>query len=141
MGYFTYRYWTSDTKIRAILSRYEYETETVVCFLKREFGYKNGKEIKEDLKVNSGFLNAILAYKEEEEPTLIDWMGALLNKLRSEKAIPRYCAGVCALDINIFDRNDRDEYWKYTVRNKFEMYRRFKQIIDELLDGPNVYND
>ena len=68
-------------------------------------------------------------------------MGALLNKLRSEEPRPRYCAGVYALDITIFDSNDRYECWKYTVRNKFEMYRRFKQIIDELLDGPNVYDD
>lgn len=140
MAWYTYNYYAPSEKMRAIFSKHGYITESVVVYLKREFGYKNGKEIRKDLNVNCGFTNAILAYKESEKEELFDMMSALCHKLRDQEInYRRYSPGVYSLGITIYE--GIPDPWSKTVQNKFEIRRRFKSLIDELLGVPkNIYD-
>ena len=140
MAWYTYNYYAPSEKMKAIFSKNGYITESVVVYLKREFGYKNGKEIRKDLNVNYGFTSAILAYKESERDVLFDMMSALCHKLKDQDVnYRRYPTGIYSLGTIIYE--GIPDPWSNTVQNRFEIRRRFKSLIDELLGIPkNIYD-
>ena len=135
MAWYTYSYYAPSDRIKAIFNRKGYITESVLMYLKREFGYKNGKEIQKDLNVNSGFTNAILAYKESEKDELFDMMSGLCLKLKEQEKRGYYSSGVYCLGMIIYE-GIRDP-WSKTVQSRFEIRRRFKSLINELLEIPD----
>lgn len=126
--WYTWSYWAQEEKIRAIFHRLGYETMTVRCYLKQEFGYKNGREIVEDLKVKESFLRAILVFKDDEIPELNRRMSDLLIFIRDNTGWWVKNVGVLRTNVNSTRYNIEETVaW-------FQMKYRFKSVIEEILN-------
>ncbi len=128
--WFSWHFWASEDKIKSIFNKQGYNVQTVRCYLKQEFGYKNGKEITEDLEVKKSFLDAYLVYKDSEALELNERLSDLINFLRDSKGCRSWGRNVYALRWNV---NEKQYDIRKTV-GRFEMKFRFKEIIGRILD-------
>lgn len=67
MNNLSYNTYLSKHTIEIALSRRGYKLITVVKLLKKEFGYKNGKEILSTTNISNSTLRTVLAYRDEKE--------------------------------------------------------------------------
>ena len=128
--WFSWHFWASENKIKSIFNKQGYNVQTVRCYLKQEFGYKNGKEITEDLEVKKSFLDACLVYKDSEMSELNERLSDLINFLRDTKGYRTWGRNIYALRWNVIEK-------QYDIRKtvgRFEMKFRFKEIIGRILD-------
>ena len=128
--WFSWHFWASENKIKSIFNKQGYNIQTVRCYLKQEFGYKNGKEITEDLEVKKSFLDACLVYKDSEMSELNERLSDLINFLRDTKGYRTWGRNIYALRWNVIEK-------QYDIRKtvgRFEMKFRFKEIIGRILD-------
>lgn len=128
--WFSWHFWASEDKIKSIFNKQGYNVQTVRCYLKREFGYKNGKEIIEDLEVKKSFLDACLVYKDSEVSELNERLSDLINFLRDTKGRRSWGRNVYALRWNV---NEKQYDIRKTV-GRFEMKFRLKEIIGHILE-------
>jgi len=130
--WFSWHFWASENKIKSIFNKQGYNVQTVRCYLKQEFGYKNGKEIAEDLEVKKSFLDAFLVYKDSEVSELNERLSDLINFLRDTKSRRGWGGNrnIYALRWNVNEKR----YDIMKTVGRFEMKFRFKEIIECILD-------
>lgn len=130
MKWYSWSFWGSGEKIRNVFYNFGYDVLSVRNYLKKEFGYKNGSEIIEDLGVKRSFLDYQLVFKESEIPELNRRLSILLELV---KATPRkdayWLKSSYAFDHTIFPGQ---YHIKYTVA-RFGIKYRFREIIEEIL--------
>jgi hypothetical protein len=128
--WYSWHFWAPETKIRTVFNKLGYNIQTVRCYLKQEFRYKNEKAIVEDLDVKKSFLDAILVYKDEEMPELNKRLSALIECVRETESRRYWTKNIYALRWNT-------EPGCYDLRRtvyRYTMKYRFKEIIEEVFE-------
>lgn len=127
--WYSFSFWLPEEKARIVFNKLGYNVETVRCYLKREFGYKNGQAIIDDLHVKPSFLNARLVYKDSEIPELNRRLGILLGIVREAEPNKWWMKNINVLG-HAISRG-------YDIRDTvawFEMKHRFRKVLEELLE-------
>ena len=131
--WFNYKFWLEEAKVKMVFSRLGYHIETVRCYLKREFGYKNGEEIEKDLGVKKSFLDLRLAYKDFEVEDLNKRLALLLEKIRGS-------TGWWAKNSSAITMSISESYNIEDTAGKYELKHRFGKILEEILEiDPGYY--
>lgn len=128
MKWYSWSFWGSGEKIRNVFYNFGYDVLSVRNYLKKEFGYKNGSEIIEDLGVKKSFLDYQLVFKESEIPELNRRLSILLESVRAAHK-DTWLKSSYAFDHTI---DPRQYHIRYTVA-RFGIKYRFREIIEEVL--------
>jgi hypothetical protein len=128
--WYSWHFWASETKIRAVFNKFGYNIQTVRCYLGQEFGYKNEKAIVDDLGVKKSFLDAKLVYKNDEIPELNRRLSDLIEQIRGVEDSRYWMKNIYVLRRN----TDPGSYDLKETVYRYTMKYRFKELIENFLD-------
>jgi len=130
MKWYSWNFWSSGEKIRNVFYNFGYDVLSVRNYLKKEFGYKSGSEIIEDLGVKKSFLDYVLVFKESEIPELNRRLSILLDSVKAASRRDSYWLKSSYAFSHTIDPGRY--HIKYTVA-RFGIKYRFREIIEEVL--------
>ena len=124
------RLYIPEEKIKMVFGRLGYQVETVRHYLKREFNYKDGKDIQKDLDVKKSFLDVRLVYKDSEIPELNRKLSLLIDCIRRTNKNCRWSRNSQAITMSLGPGlyNVEDTVGKYEIKY------RFKTVLEEVLE-------
>ena len=113
-----------------VFGRLGYQVETVRHYLKREFNYRDGKDIQKDLDVKKSFLDVRLVYKDSEIPELNRRLSLLIDCIRRTNKNCRWSSNSQAITMSLGPGlyNVEDTVGKYEIKY------RFKTVLEEVLE-------
>lgn len=141
-SYINYHYWTDTRLVVRYFESEGYETSTMLKFLKTEFGYSSGKEIKEAYGVKDSFLRVTLVYKEEEKFDLKRRVSDLLDYIKdadSKYWWKKNCGVIFQVDV--YDNLSWSPAAKDDLVGYYEIGNRFKSLITEHIDKTMLNNE
>ena len=110
-------FWLDNTEFTRCLSILGYSTITVLKAFKH-FGYKNGKEIKEELNVADSLLSFKLAYKNELElRDIYERLSLVIKYLKYRQENNKSCGVISRPETNFVLRVSSDERGEFEFSN------------------------